>query len=157
MAKRGTKPTPTALKVFRGNPGKRKLNEREPRPSPNFPPCPERLAGVARETWEKFSEALTACGVGTQLDGTALETLCEAYALYVEAAANVAKGGAVWITSPKPGELPTFVYSPYWCVMKNQWKIVSTMLAEFGMTPSSRVNLEIETRPQDNAKARFIK
>ena len=33
MATRGRKPTPTAIKELEGNPGKRKLNDKEPKPS----------------------------------------------------------------------------------------------------------------------------
>ena len=37
MATRGRKPTPTALKLLEGNPGKRKLNDREPKPEKKKP------------------------------------------------------------------------------------------------------------------------
>ena len=33
MATRGRKPTPTAIKELEGNPGKRPLNEKEPKPA----------------------------------------------------------------------------------------------------------------------------
>ena len=37
MATRGRKPTPTAIKVLEGNPGKRPLNDREPKPAKKAP------------------------------------------------------------------------------------------------------------------------
>src|SRR5262249_22001030 len=41
---RGRRPKPTRLKVITGNPGKRPLNEHEPRPEPQIPPCPSELS-----------------------------------------------------------------------------------------------------------------
>ena len=36
----GRKPKPTALKKLEGNPGKRKLNNKEPVPDKGMPDCP---------------------------------------------------------------------------------------------------------------------
>lgn len=36
----GRKPKPTALKKLEGNPGKRKLNTKEPVPAKGMPDCP---------------------------------------------------------------------------------------------------------------------
>ena len=111
--------------------------------SRDLPPCPERLQGAAREAWERFSQELTSCGVGTQLDSAALELLCESYAAHVEAAAQVSKLGAVWVERPEPGKLPKFTYSPYWVIQKNEHKKLVALLTEFGMTPSSRSRVQV--------------
>ena len=39
----GRKPKPTALKKLEGNPGKRKLNTKEPMPGKGMPDCPKWL------------------------------------------------------------------------------------------------------------------
>lgn len=39
----GRKPKPTAIKKLEGNPGKRKLNTKEPAPVKGMPTCPEWL------------------------------------------------------------------------------------------------------------------
>ena len=39
----GRKPKPTALKKLEGNPGKRKLNTKEPVPGKGMPDCPKWL------------------------------------------------------------------------------------------------------------------
>ena len=134
---RGRKPTPSSLKILRGNPGNRPLNGEEPHPPSGFPPCPERLTGAALEAWDRFSKELTDCGVGTTLDATALELLCEAYAAHVEGAVQVAKHGPVWIERQE-GKLPKFAYSPFWVVQNKEYKKLMALLTEFGMTPSSR-------------------
>ena len=157
---RGRKPTPTHLKVLAGNPGKRPLNLHEPQPAGGFPPCPERLQGKARAAWERLSKELSTCGVGTQLDATALELLCEAYAAHQDAAAQVAKLGPVWIEKQAPGKLPKFSYSPFWVVQKGEQKKLLALLSEFGMTPSSRSHVAATTPArfsEDNSKARFFK
>ena len=43
---RGRRPKPTRLKVLTGNPGKRPLNENEPRPEAHVPDCPPELGPV---------------------------------------------------------------------------------------------------------------
>ena len=51
MATRGRKPKPTALKELEGNPGKRPLNDREPKPEKKAPPCPKWLNDDAKKEW----------------------------------------------------------------------------------------------------------
>ena len=48
---RGRKPTPTAIKVLEGNPGKRPLNDREPQPPKKAPSCPKWLEPDAKREW----------------------------------------------------------------------------------------------------------
>ena len=54
MATRGRKPTPTAIKDLEGNPGKRKLNENEPKPEKKAPACPKWLSKDARKEWHRL-------------------------------------------------------------------------------------------------------
>ena len=48
MATRGRKPTPTAIKELEGNPGKRALNDKEPKPVKKAPACPKWLEDEAK-------------------------------------------------------------------------------------------------------------
>ena len=47
----GRKPKPTALKKLEGNPGKRKLNTKEPIPAKGMPNCPEWLLPEQQTPW----------------------------------------------------------------------------------------------------------
>lgn len=143
MGKRGTKPQPTRLKLLRGNPGKRPLNEREPQPKGRLPACPQYLTGAARTAYARFGKQLTACGVATAMDAVALEGLCASYALYLEALAKVIEHGPVWMEKGQ-SKIPKFAYSPYWAVKNREWQNVWAVLREFGMTPSSRTAIEID-------------
>ena len=44
----GRKPKPTAVKKLEGNPGKRKLNSKEPVPAKGIPACPDWLMPEAK-------------------------------------------------------------------------------------------------------------
>ena len=48
----GRKPKPTALKKLEGNPGKRKLNTKEPVPGKGMSDCPKWLLPEAKEEWK---------------------------------------------------------------------------------------------------------
>ena len=45
----GRKPKPTAVKKLEGNPGKRKLNMKEPVPAKGMPACPDWLMPDGRK------------------------------------------------------------------------------------------------------------
>ena len=50
----GRKPKPTALKKLEGNPGKRKLNTKEPVPVKGMTDCPKWLLPEAKEEWNRL-------------------------------------------------------------------------------------------------------
>ena len=55
----GRKPKPTALKKLEGNPGKRKLNTKEPAPAKGMPDCPKWLLPEAKEEWKRLCQKLS--------------------------------------------------------------------------------------------------
>ena len=58
----GRKPKPTALKKLEGNPGKRKLNTKEPMPGKGMPDCPKWLLPEAKKEWERLCVKLSEIG-----------------------------------------------------------------------------------------------
>lgn len=72
----GRRPQSTALKLLRGNPGKRKLNPQEPIPpvAPIVKPTLSRTAGLV---WDRLAPTAIAMGTLTAADVTAFATLCE--------------------------------------------------------------------------------
>ena len=80
MATRGRKPTPTALKVLEGNPGKRKLNDNEPRPEKKAPSCPKWLEPEAKKEWRRLAKKMEQMGVLTEVDMAAFAGYCQAAA-----------------------------------------------------------------------------
>ncbi|MCQ2505555.1 MAG: hypothetical protein MJ113_00045 [Lachnospiraceae bacterium] len=52
----GRKPKSTAVNKIEGNPGKRKLNKKEPVPAKGVPECPDWLLPEAKAEWERLCE-----------------------------------------------------------------------------------------------------
>ena len=95
MATRGRKPTPTAIKVLEGNPGKRPMNDQEPKPVKKAPACPKWLDAEARKEWRRLAKKLEALGVLTDLDMGVFATYCNAYARWKEADEFISQHGTV--------------------------------------------------------------
>jgi len=137
---RGRPPKPTALKKLAGNPGKRKLNDKEPKPKTKKPPCPAHIRGEARKEWNRMSKQLFELGLLTGVDRAALAAYCVAYGRWVEAETQVSTVGMIIETVN--GNL---VQNPYLSVanraMEQMWKISGS----FGMTPSSRSRMQVAT------------
>ncbi len=132
----GRKPIPTKLKLLAGNPGKRPLNDREPKPKVKRPPCPAHLVGEARREYRRMGRQLVIHGLVTVLDKPALAAYCTAWAIYVEASGKLQKRGAIALTTTSPNGYP--MQSPYIAIVNQALKQMRAFLVEFGMTPSSR-------------------
>ena len=68
MATRGRKPTPTAIKELEGNPGKRPLNQNEPKPKKTAPSCPKWLDKEAKKEWRRLAAKMEQMGVLSEVD-----------------------------------------------------------------------------------------
>jgi P27 family predicted phage terminase small subunit len=137
---RGRRPKPTRLKLLTGNPGKRPLNENEPRPEAAVPECPPELGPVARKEWDRLIGELSALRMLTHLDRAALAAYCGAYALWAEATEAIQKYG-VMIKSPQG--FP--IQSPYLAIANRQAEIMMRIASEFGFTPASRSRISAPT------------
>ena len=129
MATRGRKPKPTALKVLEGNPGKRRLNDNEPRPDKKAPSCPKWLEGVL-----------------TEVDMAVFAGYCQAYARWKEAEEFITQHGTIvrtpsgyWQTVPQVSIAQTYL------------KIMNRFAEQFGLTPSSRSRIIADNAKQNNA------
>ncbi|MBF4014832.1 phage terminase small subunit P27 family [Burkholderia pseudomallei] len=147
----GRRPTPTALKLVRGNPGKRPLQRNEPRPSLNVT-MPDWLSPDAAKHWPAIAEQLHQVGLLTAIDVTALGLYCEAFARWKDANARIVKYGTV---IKSPNGYP--IQSPYLAIANKAHEQMTKLLAEFGMTPSSRSRVTV-TKPNQSAQyAKFVR
>ena len=85
MAQRGRKPKPTAIKKLEGNPGKRGLNEKEPKPKKKAPKCPAWLDEEAKKEWKRMCKQLEDLGILTEIDMAAFAGYCQAYSRWKDA------------------------------------------------------------------------
>lgn len=133
MAQRGRKPTPTAIKELEGNPGKRPLNENEPRPTKKAPACPKWLEPEAKKEWRRLAKQMETIGILTEVDMAAFASYCQAYARWKEAEEFLTQHGTI-VKTP----------SGYWqmvpqvSIAQTYNKIMTKIATEFGLTPSSR-------------------
>jgi P27 family predicted phage terminase small subunit len=139
---RGRRPKPTRLKVLTGNPGRRPLNENEPRPEVLIPDCPVELGPVARREWDRLVAELAPLRMLTNLDRAALASYCGAYGMWAEATEAIQKFGTM---VKAPSGFP--VQSPYVSIANRQAEIMMRIASEFGFTPASRSR--ISTPPED--------
>lgn len=139
---RGRKPTPTNLKLIRGNPGKRPMRMDEFKPQRAIPSCPRHLKGESRKEWKRITEELDKYGMISEVDRGALAMLCTLWGRYVAAEEMIEKAAV-----QSPGSAGLFVKSPNNFPIQSPWLAVSNkaieqykgLCAEFGLTPAARV------------------
>lgn len=151
----GRKPTPTALKLVTGKKG-RGINRQEPKFEPAAPVPPDELEPAARKHWDRLVADLATSGVALRADSTALAGLCDQLATFDYANEMLRSGG--WTVATEFGEKA----SPFVQIRNAAWRAAASMLAEFGLTPSSRSRVKVgdpgEKKPAKNDKtpARFF-
>ena len=159
MGARGPAPEPTALRVIKGNPGKRPLNRREPSPDCESPECPEHVRSdpVALAEWERLVPILLGMRVLTSGDGLILANLCLVHSNLIANLRRVRElneggksgiGGIVIATST--GYLaPNQFYLNVKSAMDQELKLCR----ELGLTPSARTRINTVTEQKKPANA----
>jgi len=142
----GPPPIPTNLKVMRGNPGKRALNKREPKPTLADPACPEHLDPVAKQEWDRLLPILRTMRVLTEADGILLANLCSALATQYKAQTEMQKTGLL-VRRGKP-DAPWYQISPLQSIINEQMQIVRGLCADFGLSPASRARVQTVAEPE---------
>ena len=150
MGRRGPPPKPTALKLMAGNPGKRPLNKREPRPRRTTPRCPAWLNKNAKTVWRRMVPELRDMGVLTVVDGEALAAFCQTYARWREAEEFLTKHGLVYPLRDEKGHVRCMQQFPQVSIARNMLLALKAFYQEFGMTPASRSRIEVPWSMQQN-------
>ena len=154
MGKRGPSAEPTNLKVLKGNPGKRPLNENEPKPAPSLPEKPtwmklkyykvdetkdRDILKYANEFWDKNTQKLFDLGLLTDIDEESYAIICVSYGEWVYCQIkSIIIGAAVEYESGHVQQ------HPYAIRADKAYKKYKGMAQEFGLTPSSRTAIEVE-------------
>ena len=111
MATRGRKPTPTAIKELEGNPGKRPLNQNEPKPKKTVPSCPKWLDKEAKKEWRRLAAKMEQMGVLSEVDMAAFAGYCQCYARWKENEEFISKN---WVAQgyvqATPGNVIDYAY-----------------------------------------------
>jgi P27 family predicted phage terminase small subunit len=134
----GRPPVPTALKIIRGNPGKRKLNKNEPKPIGDLKEPPAHFDEELKAVWSYAIENAPA-GLLKRIDSAVLETWCIAHVLHRKATAEVRKFGL--LVKPPKSDVP--IQSPYLAVVNKQAFIMLRACDHLGFSPASRTRIAI--------------
>lgn len=145
----GRRPTPTALKLVKGNPGKRATNKKEPRPARQIPSCPAHLADEAKVAWGRLVVLLDRMGVLTEADSFALERLCDCYADILACRELVERDGRTYTTQSEGGTL--IKANPAVNQLRAADAQFKSYLVEFGLTPAARTKVNAKD-PDDDDK-----
>lgn len=136
---RGRKPQPTSLKVIRGNPGRRPLNESEPDHPAIESDCPDDLVDpVARAEWDRVTPQLIQCGQVTTMDRATLIGYCLKYAQWKALEAE-ARNHPFIVKSPNGYPIP----NPALGMANKVFSLMLKAAAELGITPSSRSRVSV--------------
>ncbi len=138
----GPCPTPTRLKLLRGNPGKRAIKS-EPKPKIKIPRCPTNLDADARTEWKRIGRELAKIGLVSEIDRATLTIYCQAWSDFRRARRHllcdsdfVCRGTHVDVPSA-------------WKRLSDEaLKQIRQCCSEFGLSPAARVRLATETKPE---------
>jgi len=149
MGARGPKTQPTKLAELRGNPGKRKLNQNEPHfeQENTIPGPPDFLDTQAKKEWKRIAPELHLLGLLAKVDYNTLAAYCHNYSIWIQATRKIKayasdNDGKLSYIGPKGNRLPI----PEIAIANDAMKLMKDFASEFGMTPSSRTKVSVNSR-----------
>ena len=146
-ANSGRRPQASALKVLRGNPGKRKLSGSEPTPPDGVVAKPGTLSVVAGAVWDELAPVAMAMGTLTVADCAAFATLCELEATRRQASAQKdAEGfGMFTLSEDYNGAMKVGVHAAI-KVERETATALRPYYEKFGLEPSGRARIALPNR-----------
>lgn len=134
MGKRGPKPEPKALKVFKGTRFKRQ-DSVEPGPA-SLPEPPEWLGLHGRAKWAEVGPHLAAVGLFAVIDGGALAQYCGAWDEFHDADELVRENGLTY-----ESDKGNIIANPAVGIRQKARQAIRQWGGEFGLSPAARVSL----------------
>jgi P27 family predicted phage terminase small subunit len=145
MAKTGRPPIPAYLKVLRGNPDCRPIQEEvQPEKPPSIPEPPVHLDQYACEEWKRISPECYHLRLLTTLDVQSLAAYCMAYSRWRTAEEILASIGA---RDPKTrgmlvkGSCDQPIQNPMLMIARTAAREMVRYAGEFGLTPAARARI----------------
>lgn len=137
---RGRRPKPLHVKLVTGNPGKRPMNGREPKPRRALPTPPTHITQEELVHWGRFSEILDRMGVLTEADGAALERVVCLYQEVIELREVIETEGRTYTTKNRDGAEMTRP-QPAVAMLADCDRRFRGWLGDFGLTPAARTKV----------------
>lgn len=147
MGARGPAKKPTALHKRNGTyrPGK----HGGPALRVELPESPPDMCPVAVAQWNIIGRQLAEAGLVSTIDQTALRMLCESMALYLESCDLIKTEGLVVGGKTK-------YQHPAVGIRNKAWAQIVTVARQFGMTPSARTGLHLESKQEDDDVSKIL-
>jgi P27 family predicted phage terminase small subunit len=142
LGRRGPAPTPTKVKILRGETRPSRVNYREPIPSSDVPKMPTDMDAEAKVVWRRVISSMGHLGVIRVPDADILRCYCEAVSRYAQAARLYAGSGPL---VRRDGGL---VKNPLHQVVRDDGDQIRLFARELGLSPSARAGLRVE--PEHN-------
>ena len=149
---------PTALRLVNGNPSRRPLPKKEPKPKAGKIKKPKNLTPQASKVWDSLCELLDSIGVLTIADSLALERLCECYSEIKKADIEIKKYGIIYKVKTSTNDDEVLLKpNPAVTQRADADRRFKAYLIEFGLTPSARTKIEVIEKEEDSNSDRFFK
>ena len=153
----GRRPKPTALKLLQGNPGKRKLNELEPKPPEGESIPHEEVSRLAQKVWDEVGPICLYMGTLTPADVSSFATFCELEATRrVASKQKDAEGFTPFlmttITDSAGNEHPKVQEHPAIKLERNTAAALRPYYEKFGLEPVSRARLVVNKNEEPKSK-----
>jgi P27 family predicted phage terminase small subunit len=151
MGRRGPQPTPTKLKLLRGETRPSRINRDEPQPADNPPEEPPDLDPAAAVVWARVMREFGHTGVIKASDTDVLRAYCETVARLEESSRLLTRSGPV-----VKGRLGEVVRNPLALVVRDNTTLMMQLAGALGLTPASRTGLKAPAKaPPQSALERI--
>jgi phage terminase small subunit len=141
VGKRGPRPTPTALRVLRGNPSKRPISGDEPQPASlgTLEP-PVWLDETAAAIWTELAPQARELGLLTEFDRPRFAMLC----------GHLSRWRRHYQADPDGSDHTRSG------LLRREAEIVARLSSAFGLDPASRVALRVSKKPAADSLDDFL-
>jgi phage terminase small subunit len=147
----GRRPQPTALKMLRGNPGKRKPSQFEPIPPEGEVMKPASLSTGASAIWDELAPVCLAMRTLTPADVIPFTTLCELQATMRQTSASK-DGRKLYELRPEDSNNPEspmeIIIDAVLRLERDTATALKSYYEYFGMTPSSRARIQVPKKAE---------
>ena len=138
---------PTQLKVLQGGRIRddRDALKQQAQPELGMPNCPEWLDAKMRKKWHKIGPELVALGLLSIIDGDIFGSYVETATRYGEVCEKLDSIEKCTATTPNGFEVQSALVS----IRNTLQKQLVTLSREFGMSPSARSSIKVNTQQPD--------
>jgi P27 family predicted phage terminase small subunit len=143
MGKRGPRRTPTSILQARGSSWASR-RKGELKPDAGEPVMPTWLDDAAKTCWQQLVDMYRPLGLLTLLDANALARYCRTWSRWVAVEQFLVTNGPTYPVTDANGNLKRVSAYPEVAISRQLAEQLRRLEIEFGMTPSSRANLDIE-------------